>query len=75
MIEALMNDLPVAAFQVTGPIDIVEHGKTGFLGNDLELNIRQCLKLDRKRINRYIKNRWSWRSCIEILHTHLLRSG
>jgi glycosyltransferase involved in cell wall biosynthesis len=75
MIEALMNDLPVAAYKVTGPVDIVEHGKTGYLGNDLELNIRQCLKLDRKRIKLYLKNRWSWKACIDILHTHLLRSG
>jgi len=49
MIEALMNDLPIAAYPVTGPIDIVEHGKTGYLGHDLEFNIRQCLKLDRKK--------------------------
>jgi len=34
MIEALMNGLPVAAFRVTGPQDIVEHGQTGYLGND-----------------------------------------
>ena len=74
MIEALMNDLPIAAFKVTGPVDIVEHGKTGYLGNDLELNIRKCLKLDRKKISHYLKNRWSWKTCVDILHGHLLRS-
>ena len=74
MIEALMNDLPIAAYPVTGPIDIVDHGKTGYLGDDLELNIRACLKLDRKKISLFIKDRWSWDACVRILHQHLLRS-
>jgi glycosyltransferase involved in cell wall biosynthesis len=74
MIEALMNDLPIAAYPVTGPIDIVEHGKTGYLGHDLEFNIRQCLKLDRKKISPFLKHRWSWKTCVKILHQHLLSS-
>jgi glycosyltransferase involved in cell wall biosynthesis len=72
MIEALANGLPVAAFNVTGPKDIVEEGKTGFLGDNLEDNIRRCLKLDRKSIVSNINQQWSWRKCIEILHSHLL---
>jgi glycosyltransferase involved in cell wall biosynthesis len=72
MIEALANGLPIAAFRVTGPIDIVEEGRTGFLGDNLEENIRKCLTLDRKKIAKSIKDQWSWKKCIEILHHHLL---
>ena len=72
MIEALANGLPIAAFRVTGPVDIVEEGKTGYLGDDLEENILKCLKLDREKIVRNINERWSWHKCIQILHHHLL---
>ena len=73
MIEALANGLPIAAFRVTGPVDIVDEGNTGFLGDNLEDNIRRCLKLDRKKIISNINQRWSWERCIEILHDHLLK--
>jgi len=72
MIEALANGLPIAAFKVTGPVDIVEEGKTGYLGDNLEENIRRCLKLDRKKIASNINQHWTWNRCIKILHDHLL---
>ena len=72
MIEALANGLPVAAYKVTGPVDIVEEGKTGYLGDNLEDNIRRCLKLNRKSIASNINQQWAWDRCIQILHNHLL---
>lgn len=72
MIEALANGLPIAAYKVTGPIDIVEEGKTGYLGDNLEDNIRRCLKLNRKSIASNINQQWTWNRCIAILHNHLL---
>ena len=72
MIEALATGLPVAAFEVTGPVDIVEQGKTGYLGEDLEESINRCHKLNRKKIEFNINQQWSWHKCIEILHKHLL---
>jgi glycosyltransferase involved in cell wall biosynthesis len=75
MIEALANGLPIAAYKVTGPIDIVEEGVTGYLGDDLENNIRRCLKLDRRTIASNMNQKWSWANCIEILHTHLLKES
>jgi len=75
MIEALANGLPIAAYKVTGPIDIVEEGVTGYLGDDLEKNIRRCLKLDRRSIASNINQKWSWANCIKILHTHLLKES
>ena len=72
MIEALANGLPVAAYRVTGPVDIVEEGKTGYLGDNLEENIHRCLKLNRKSIASNINRQWTWNRCIAILHNHLL---
>ena len=72
MIEALANGLPIAAYKVTGPVDIVEEGKTGYLGDNLEDNIRRCLKLNRKNIASNINQQWTWNRCIAILHDHLL---
>ena len=72
MIEALANGLPIAAYKVTGPVDIVEEGKTGYLGDNLEDNIRRCLKLNRKNIVSNINRQWTWNKCIAILHDHLL---
>lgn len=73
MIEALVNGLPVAAFRVTGPQDIVEHGRTGYLGNDLRKNIKDCMKLNRNDIKLHVKHRWSWKACVDILYKRLLK--
>jgi len=72
MIEALANGLPVAAYRVTGPVDIVEEGITGYLGDDLEDSIYRCLKLNRKSIASNINQQWTWNRCITILYDHLL---
>jgi len=72
MIEALANGLPVAAYRVTGPVDIVEEGINGYLGDDLEDSIYRCLKLNRKSIASNINQQWTWNRCIAILHNNLL---
>jgi glycosyltransferase involved in cell wall biosynthesis len=48
MIEALACGLPVAAFPVPGPIDVIEPGVTGVLSEDLATAIRSALLLDRQ---------------------------
>ena len=47
MIEALACGVPVAAFPVPGPIDVIEPGVTGVLHEDLALAVRSALTLDR----------------------------
>ena len=44
MVEAMKKSgLPVAARPVTGPIDVVEHKKTGYLHEDLEIACLESL--------------------------------
>lgn len=48
LLEAMASGLPVAAYPVTGPVDVVEHGKSGVLDEDLGSAARRALALDRK---------------------------
>ena len=63
MLEAMACGLPVAAFPVTGPNDVVlpgvRNGQTGALEDDLALACRRALELDRS-ICRAFAERRSW---------------
>jgi hypothetical protein len=48
MIEALACGVPVAAFPVPGPTDVIEPGVTGVLHADLAAAIRGALRLERR---------------------------
>jgi glycosyltransferase involved in cell wall biosynthesis len=49
MLEAMACGLPVAAYPVTGPADVVDHGVTGILDNDLQRAALAAAGLDRSR--------------------------
>ncbi|KXS21573.1 glycosyltransferase family 4 protein [Gonapodya prolifera JEL478] len=69
MIEAMACGTPVAAFPVTGPIDVVEHGVTGFIhpkfnddepdGVSLGASIRSCLTLSPDDVARRCQEVWT----------------
>jgi glycosyltransferase involved in cell wall biosynthesis len=48
MIEAIACGVPVAAFPVPGPLDVIEPGVTGVLHQDLAEAIRGAMALDRR---------------------------
>ena len=46
MLEALASGVPVAAYPVTGPLDVVNQGVTGWLEDDLGRACRKARELD-----------------------------
>ncbi len=51
MIEAMACGTPVAAFNVSSPIDVVEEGVTGSMDGDLAAAIARALTLDRNVVH------------------------
>ena len=49
LLEAMSSGVPVAAFPVTGPIDLVRIGETGFLDHNLAAAAMRTLSLDRAK--------------------------
>ena len=59
MVEAMACGTPVAAFPVTGPIDVVRDAAAGVLSPDLRAAAMAALDLDRAAVRRYAM-RYSW---------------
>jgi len=59
LLEAMACGLPVAAFPVTGPVDVVLPGRTGVLDADLRKAALAALELDRAACVAYARSR-SW---------------
>jgi glycosyltransferase involved in cell wall biosynthesis len=59
MIEAMACGTPVAAYPVTGPIDVIRDPRAGVLSVDLLAAARAALDLDRAAVRRYALQ-YSW---------------
>ncbi len=70
MLEAMACGVPVAAFPVTGPIDVVDHGVTGILDQDLAKACRGALELNREECRRVAEGR-SWAHSTAQFVSHL----
>ncbi|MGE0280889.1 MAG: glycosyltransferase family 4 protein [Rhizobiaceae bacterium] len=68
LLEAMASGLPVAAYPVTGPIDVV--GPGGALSEDLRAAALQAFDLDRD-IPRKHALTYSWSSCAEMFMQHV----
>jgi len=64
LLEAMACGVPVAAFPVTGPLDVVQNGKTGVLDADLRQAVLGALKLDPAECRAYALQH-SWRNWTE----------
>ena len=65
-IESMACGTPVAAFPVTGPVDIIDNGVTGYMSEDLEEAVKQCLQIDRKQCRIQVCDRFSWDSVTRV---------
>jgi glycosyltransferase involved in cell wall biosynthesis len=75
MLEALACGTPVAAFPVAGPLDVLQAGVSGVLGEDLGAACLAALALDRGRCAE-LAARQSWRaSALEFLAQQRLLDG
>jgi glycosyltransferase involved in cell wall biosynthesis len=79
LIEALASGLPVAAYPVSGPKDVLTDPRAGVLSGDLEQAALQALSLDRKAARAHARQ-FSWensaRQFLEnVLAAHSLTPG
>jgi glycosyltransferase involved in cell wall biosynthesis len=73
MLEAMACGTPVAAFPVTGPIDVVRHGRSGFLHEDLQRAVIGALRLSREDCRSAALER-TWDRAIGEFMSHLARA-
>lgn len=70
MLEALATGLPVAAFPVSGPLDVVGGSDVAVLGEDLGAAARAALDLDPGRCRAFAEEH-SWERCAELFRSLL----
>jgi glycosyltransferase involved in cell wall biosynthesis len=70
IIEALASGLPVAAYPVPGPIDIIADTGAGVLSEDLAEAARQALKVPRLTC-RALAQQYSWENCTQQFRANL----
>ena len=70
VIEALACGVPVAAYPVRGPADIIEQGVTGYVDDDLRAAALNALTLNPAAC-RLAARRYSWEACTHQFLAHL----
>ena len=70
MLEAMACGVPVAAYPVTGPIDVVQQGVTGILDEDLAKAVHKALQLSPADARRYAEEH-SWMAATREFYSHL----
>ena len=72
MLEAMACGTPIAAYPVTGPIDIIKNGVNGWLDKNIGIAIQKCLDIDRKKVyNESIQ--FSWAECYQQFKNALVK--
>jgi hypothetical protein len=70
LLEAMACGLPVAAYPVTGPIDVLGDSTAGVMHEDLREACLAALKIDRKTARAHAE-KFSWRAATEQFVSHL----
>jgi glycosyltransferase involved in cell wall biosynthesis len=73
LLEALACGTPVAAFPVTGPIDVFADavGRVGAVNADLRTAVLEAMSADRVACRAHAEH-YSWRVCAEVFLSHLV---
>jgi glycosyltransferase involved in cell wall biosynthesis len=70
MLEAMACGTPTAAFPVTGPLDVIEPGVTGYVNDDLYAACMAAWTLDRSTVLAG-SQRWRWDEAADIFVNNL----
>ena len=70
LVEAMACGTPVAAYPVSGPIDVVREPSVGVLSDDLRAAAMAALDLDRSAVHRYALQ-YSWAAATRQFASHL----
>ena len=70
LVEAMACGVPVAAYPVEGPIDVVADGVAGVLNEDLGAACVDALALKREAVRAYASN-FSWEAATQQFLQHL----
>ncbi len=57
MLEAMASGIPVAAYPVRGPLDIIRQGETGVMDEDLGKAVTQAMGIDRRMCREFALSR------------------
>jgi len=74
MLEALASGLPVAAYPVSGPIDVLTDPHCGAMDDDLGRAIKRGLTLSREAAVRHAA-RFTWSACADAFEANLVPLG
>lgn len=74
LLEALAAGTPVAAFPVTGPVDVVTDPRVGALDEDLRAACLRALDCDRAACRTHAEG-WSWEACAAQFRATLVSIG
>ncbi|PHS71509.1 MAG: alpha-mannosyltransferase [Methylophaga sp.] len=70
LLEAMACGVPIAAYPVTGPKDVVMNGVTGILDEDLGKAVGQALQLNPQDCIDYARKN-SWQACSEVFANYM----
>lgn len=70
MLESMSCGTPVAGFPVEGPIDVVQHGYSGYLNEDLRVACLKALEINREDVINHA-NQFTWEIASEQFYNAL----
>ncbi len=70
MIEAMACGIPVAAYPVPGPKDVVIHGETGWLDHDLKTAVEKALEMSPERCREHAL-KYTWENTLDQFESNL----